>query len=439
MVESVWRRRAPLWLRILAGILLLPLLAIVLFVATRAFGWDTPLVWLFVIGAVLAWVIALRAPTPVAAVLSGLAVLGFALPLYLGQKAERTFGDIGGYLDQAPSTESEAGATPLDQAAPKFDPLPVAPDEAPKAEAPGPDLSAPSGGGGGYYEAPSTGGGFDDSVGIEGGGGGGGGEFSSDDGGTYLNGAPLQPPLPDPSLQAERPRLDSQSSGSHNYELPSGGSDGSVLPGNPALQPPQTERAGQLPEFPWPPPSASTSYVLPDRLFANFRNVGEVTGAILGALEQNGYVERSFFRTPPGGVALVTRLERINDDGSPTAEARWPAGDSHTSTRSLLDLLQGLFYVDPGHYRVIVFVAQDLPFSQSAETITAQQAQAWLTIGTNILPPEIAARPFTGGHVTVLIYEFASDGTKVQVVTSQLTGKEHLERAGVLAILDKVQ
>jgi hypothetical protein len=39
----------------------------------------------------------------------------------------------------------------------------------------------------------------------------------------------------------------------------------------------------------------------------------------------------------------------------------------------------------------------------------------------------------------VLIYEFASDGTKVQVVTSQLTGKEHLERAGVLAILDKVQ
>jgi hypothetical protein len=88
---------------------------------------------------------------------------------------------------------------------------------------------------------------------------------------------------------------------------------------------------------------------------------------------------------------------------------------------------------------VIVFVAQDLPFSQSAETITAQQAQAWLTIGTNILPPEIAARPFAGGHVTVLIYEFASDGTKVQVVTSQLTGKQHLERAGVLAILDKVQ
>ena len=173
-------------------------------------------------------------------------------------------------------------------------------------------------------------------------------------------------------------------------------------------------------------------------MFAGFRTVGEVTGSILGALEHNGYVERSFFRTPQGGVALVTRLERINDDGSPSAEARWPAGEPHTSTRSLLDLLQGLFYVDPGHYRVIVFVAQDLPFSQSAETITAQQAQAWLTVGANVLSPEIAALPFDGGHVTVLIYEFASDGSKVQVVTSQLTGKQHLEKAGVLAILDKV-
>ena len=39
----------------------------------------------------------------------------------------------------------------------------------------------------------------------------------------------------------------------------------------------------------------------------------------------------------------------------------------------------------------------------------------------------------------MLIYEFASDGSKVQVVTSQLTGKQHLEKAGLLTVLDKVQ
>ena len=127
-------------------------------------------------------------------------------------------------------------------------------------------------------------------------------------------------------------------------------------------------------------------------------------------------------------VAVVTRLERINTDGSPTAEAeRWPAAaQPHQSARSLFDFLQGLFFVDPGHYRVIVFVLQDLPFS------TAQQAQTWLVSGTNILPRAIANLPFGDAHVTVLVYEFASDGSKVQVVTSQL-----LERAGVLTVLDK--
>jgi hypothetical protein len=196
-----------------------------------------------------------------------------------------------------------------------------------------------------------------------------------------------------------------------------------------------------MPEFPWPPPEASASYVLPDRLFESYRTVGDVAAAILAALEQNGYVERSFFRTEPGGVALVTRLERITDDGSPSAEAeRWPAGaQRQESTRGLLDFLQGLFFVDPGHYRVIVFVLQDIPFAQSAEAITAEQAHGWLTTGANILPREIANLPFAGAHVTVLIYEFASDGSKVQVVTSQLTGKQHLERAGVLAVLGKVQ
>ena len=120
--------------------------------------------------------------------------------------------------------------------------------------------------------------------------------------------------------------------------------------------------------------------MLPDRLFDKLPHARRRYRAILAALEQNGYVERSFFRTAPGGVALVTRLERINDDGSPSAEnERWAAAAQRLeSTRSLLDLLQGLFFVDPGHYRVIVFVLQDLPFSQSAETITAQQAHAWL-------------------------------------------------------------
>jgi hypothetical protein len=196
----------------------------------------------------------------------------------------------------------------------------------------------------------------------------------------------------------------------------------------------------RLPEFPWPPPQASASYVLPDRLLANYHTVGDVTGAIIGALEQSGYVERSFFQTRAGGVALVTRLERINDDGTSSADAeRWPSGGQYSASKEgLLQFLEGLFYVDPGHYRVIVFVLQDMPFSQSATSVTGEEARAWLRSGANVLPPDIAGRPFggaNGGHCTALIYEFASDGTNVRVVESRLTGKEHLEKAGLLTAL----
>jgi hypothetical protein len=194
-----------------------------------------------------------------------------------------------------------------------------------------------------------------------------------------------------------------------------------------------------LPEFPWPPPAASSTYVLPDSLFQSRRTVGAVATAIISALERNGYVERSFFQTQPGGIALVTRLERIKSDGSSFADpGRWPPSkQNYASAGDLARFLYGLFFVDPGHYRVIVFVLQDLPFAQSSEKITGEAARQWLSTGANILPPELSERPFGNGHCTVLIYEFSSDGTTVRVIESRLTGKQHLEKAGVLSLLEK--
>jgi hypothetical protein len=202
----------------------------------------------------------------------------------------------------------------------------------------------------------------------------------------------------------------------------------------PGLQPPSST---SVPQFPWPPPQGSASYVLPDRFIASRHTMGEVTEAILVALEQNGYVERSFFQTPAAGVALVTRLERINDDGSSYPEQqRWPTVRGVPDT-DLLSFLRGLFFVESGHYRVIVFIVQSQPFAQSPQPPTEDQVRNWLTSGVNVLPPEIALRPFDGGHVTAIVYEFASDGTSVHLVQSALTGKEHLEKAGVLSLLEK--
>jgi Tetratricopeptide repeat len=197
--------------------------------------------------------------------------------------------------------------------------------------------------------------------------------------------------------------------------------------------------AQTLPDFPWPPPEASATYVLPRELLASRATVGQVSDAIISALERTGYTERSFFRTQVDGVALVTQLERINDDGTARAEGeRWPAGlQNNQSSASLGRFLQGLFYVDRGRYRVIVFILQDRPFVQSSDKITGQQARDWIRTGANVLPPEVRNRSFSEGTCSVLVYEFESDGAATKPVASHLTGKQHLEKAGVMAYLAK--
>jgi len=202
----------------------------------------------------------------------------------------------------------------------------------------------------------------------------------------------------------------------------------------PAAAPSQ---ADTVPFFPWPPPAPSARYVFPQDTFKRYPTVGEVSSAILSALEHSGYVERSFFQTQPGGVALVTRLERIGGDGSPAPEdERWPAGFDN-SPAGFMDFVRGLFYAKAGHYRVIVFVLQEKSFTSSEQKATGKDAETWLAVGAFKLPAWLANRPFgKDSTCTALIYEFASDGTAVKGVVSNLTGKQHLQKAGLLAALE---
>ncbi len=398
---SVWRRPARVWLRIVAGLVAFPAFGVVIaLISGQAFG-QIPN-WLLIAstaaGALVSFLLARKSSLPVAGALIALPLLAYAFTYYEIRS-----------LQQEPSEEATR--------------LP-------------PSMAEPSGRGGGPdYEAqvpPKSGSAFPPPV---------------EDAPPPPVEAVPPPPVeagggPNLGTQGEmaapqpRPAPSTADGGTHYEEW--------VPPASQPAPPPAAadgtsqQDSAELPEFPWPPPRASASYVLPGRLLASYDTVGKVAGAIIGALEESGYVERSFFQTKAGGVALVTRLERINDDGTSSAEAeRWPSGGQYyASSESLLQFLRGLFYVDPGHYRVIVFVLQDMPFSQSSTSVTAEDARAWLTSGANVLPPDIAARLFggaNGGHCTALIYEFASDGTKVHVVESHLTGKEHLEKSGRLA------
>jgi hypothetical protein len=208
----------------------------------------------------------------------------------------------------------------------------------------------------------------------------------------------------------------------------------------PMSPPAPTPTPAELPDFPWPPPAPSSYYVLPDNLLRSRQTLGEASDAIISALESTGYVERTFFRTGPGGVALVTRLERFMPDGSPARPERWSIdGNAYRSAADIAKFLRGLFFVEEGHYRLIVFVLQRDAFIPSSQEMDEPQARNLIKRGANILPAETRKQTFIGNRCTVLIYEFASDGKAVHFVEqSPLTAKEHLDKAGLLALLGKV-
>jgi hypothetical protein len=98
------------------------------------------------------------------------------------------------------------------------------------------------------------------------------------------------------------------------------------------------EPAVAIPQFPWPPPRASASAVIPAAFLrpsgVESPTLGDIADEISKALDTGGYFERSFFGAP-GGFAMVTRLERINRDGTPTDEAeRWTVA-ARLSARSV--------------------------------------------------------------------------------------------------------
>ena len=82
-------------------------------------------------------------------------------------------------------------------------------------------------------------------------------------------------------------------------------------------------RSGSVPEYPtfdpWPPPRPSTFEVIPDKFLTKENakpTLSDIDQKISAALDDNGYVEKSNYSIPDG-FAIVTRLEWINEDGTP--------------------------------------------------------------------------------------------------------------------------
>jgi len=191
--------------------------------------------------------------------------------------------------------------------------------------------------------------------------------------------------------------------------------------------------------FPWPPPTPSSRYTLPAQILSAHKTVGEVAGAITAALEGRGYSERSFYRAGNGGVVLVTRLEAIAGDGTALPPpGRWDRVVA--APGGMATWIRGLFFAQPGLYRVIVFVIGGEAFSTGKQDVTPGMANAWLSGSVDKLPPELAARGFSADDsVWSLVYEFESRDAAKEVSTlspGRLPARTHLDRSGVLALLE---
>jgi hypothetical protein len=221
-----------------------------------------------------------------------------------------------------------------------------------------------------------------------------------------------------------------------------------ALPSPSRLYPPLLRDAPRLgalapetldfPRFPWPPPQASARLVLPSNFFSDDVYLKDVADRLIAAFDGQRY-EYSFLYYPHG-FALVSRIERINDDAtSATSPQRWEL-DIRASTASLRRLLLGLFTAPEGYFRVIAFVVTDEPFGQTDDIATTPEAQKWLAEGFNVLPAQVAGMRVNGlTRCTSLIYEFRGRGfgETVQVVLpGKFEARRHLEQAGIWRALE---
>ncbi len=218
----------------------------------------------------------------------------------------------------------------------------------------------------------------------------------------------------------------------------------SVDPGVEEVGTPRTEQVcdtGGMNDFDWPPPEPSAKVTIPRALLlagttVEAQTLGEVGERLESALIQAGYVEFGYQSVGCSGFAMVTRLERIDEEGRPLEGTLRFAPPESKPNWSLGGYISRLFYAPPGYYRQIVFAATEKPYErdQLAAPPTREELDEMLErADVTALPNAMLQRPFTRGHrLHALIYEFEKGEADRDVrQVSRLGGAAHVRAAGI--------
>ncbi len=188
--------------------------------------------------------------------------------------------------------------------------------------------------------------------------------------------------------------------------------------------------------FPFPPVSGYTNALIPGDVFKDCKNLEKVNQKIAVALDKCGYRDMSYY-TVPGGFAIVTGLEKIDDaDGSTVNE-----NDRFAITCS--DKMRVTDVVSPqkGCFREIAFVVTNTTFALNDPKSLRSIAPNWIADRTIELPKTVGDTRFGKDyHCFVLVYEYKapSAGTHLLPVwPTMYSATEHLHKSGIDQLLVK--
>jgi hypothetical protein len=186
-----------------------------------------------------------------------------------------------------------------------------------------------------------------------------------------------------------------------------------------------------LPPFPWPPPPHAAIALfgrdIPRSLIGGPEaTLGSAYARLFRALRNIDPNFMSSLFGVPGGFALMTRTEQIDERGQPVPGLnRWRGFQQ--PPRSIRDYLVRLFLSPPGFYRTLVFVFTDDRHIRSG-TGTLPDLEA----GEQQLPPDIARIRLSERLVYILVYSFARRDLGNPYPYRLLSATTHLNQSGVL-------
>lgn len=199
---------------------------------------------------------------------------------------------------------------------------------------------------------------------------------------------------------------------------------------------PSSTAPSKFPSISWPPPSGFRVAELSE-LTAALKGASQqtATDAIVKSIEEadDGY-EWGIFEGPPDGFVVISRMERIDNQGRPAGDGtRWiTEGAARLSAESLV---RDLFFQETGYFRVVVFVVSH-ERSVSPGPLSALPASS---AGGRALPTTAGGQLFGERTVSALVYAFKRG--KDAVVEPWIDGpsaRQHMVASGLSSEVDQV-